>query len=442
MRKRRIIQVLIMVFIGVNFLLVYLDDEGKIERTAYISKWSESFEADMAEKMYKEGVLTAAGEEQVYFDEKLGTFQEFLVDEGSMVNAGDSLYTYTVDNYYEAEADLRAESGQISGEIAAIETAISQMEMYFVPMNMTETPSAFTLTEDQLEVEFPQTSIEADLLKEQYLVEKEKELSQKRAQLAAVEAQLTELQASGDTITVQSPYAGRISNLNETLDHPVITIEETDLVAIGELTEQERKQMQEGLAAEVEVQEMSTQLEGAVQEVGEKPASIKVDGESMYPFTISFTETNDSEADEGANADEAENLDETESGDEVANAENTEEAEQLLPGYHANLAITMEESPGATVLYEEAVFTDSVWKMTSEGKLVEQGIVTGLMVDSMVEIVEGVEVGDWVAVEPPSLFHHEANFITPLRWKQLTRDSFANTENTWTENIWSGLLSR
>lgn len=438
---------LIMVFIGVNFLLVYLDDEGKIERTAYISKWSESFEADMAEKMYKEGVLTAAGEEQVYFDEKLGTFQEFLVDEGSMVNAGDSLYTYTVDNYYEAEADLRAESGQISGEIAAIETAISQMEMYFVPMNMTETPSAFTLTEDQLEVEFPQTSIEADLLKEQYLVEKEKELSQKRAQLAAVEAQLTELQASGDTITVQSPYAGRISNLNETLDHPVITIEETDLVAIGELTEQERKQMQEGLAAEVEVQEMSTQLEGAVQEVGEKPASIKVDGESMYPFTISFTETNDSETDEAeagesADPEETESLDEIGSTDEMANTEGTDETEKLLPGYHADLAITMEESPGATVLYEEAVFADSVWKMTGEGKLVEQGIETGLMVDSMVEIVEGVEVGDWVAVEPPSLFHHEANFITPLRWRQLTRDSFANTENTWTENIWSGLLSR
>ncbi|MGJ9460343.1 efflux RND transporter periplasmic adaptor subunit [Oceanobacillus sp. CF4.6] len=405
---KRLIRVLIILLIGVNFLLVYLDDEGKIDRTAYINNWSESFETDIVEKLYKPGVLKATGEEHIYFDENLGSFQTFLVEEGAPINTGDPLYNYLVDNYYEAEANLTNQMDRINGEIAAIETAISQMEMYQLPLNTTGEPSTFTLTEEQLEVEFPQTSIDAELIKQQYIVEKEMELSQKKIQLETHQNQLTELQTSGDMITVGSPYAGIITDTNETLENPVVTIQNADLQVVGELTEKERTQMQLGLDAEVQIEEMSLKLDGTVQEVSDRPMSIDIGSESIYPFQIAFNEDS--------------------------------EVEELLSGYHADIAIIMEESLGATALYEEAIFTSSVWKMTNEGKLVKQNIETGLYVDSLVELVDGVETGDWVAVDPPSLFHDGADFITPLQVKEITKDSFS-VEN-WAENLMTGLLSR
>ncbi|WP_067730362.1 efflux RND transporter periplasmic adaptor subunit [Oceanobacillus damuensis] len=410
MMQRRIIQLLMLVFIGANFLLVYLDDEGKVERTAYINHWSESFETDMAERLYKPGVLTSTGEEQVYFDQSLGSFQEFLVEEGDTVNAGDPLYSYLVHDYFETEASLINQTDQINGEISAIETAISQIEMYQLPMSITDIPNTFTLTDEQLELEFPQTSIDAEWMREQYLTEKQKELSQKRVQLETLERQLTELQLSGDTITVESPYTGTVSNIKDTLDNPVITIQNAELHVIGELTENERTKVQEGQAAEIDVLEMSVNMEGAVQEVSKLPNSIKIKGESIYPFQIALDEDT--------------------------------EIEGLLPGFHVDVAITMEESIGATALFEEAVFNDAVWKMTHEGKLIRQNISTGIYMDSMVEIVEGAEPGDWVAVDPPSLFHDGANFITPLQWKEITKDSFSVSDNTWAESFVTGILSR
>ena len=423
MTLKRIIQVLMVVFIGVNFLLVYMDEEEKVERTAYVNGWSETFEADLLKKVYKPGVLKAVGAEHIYFDENLGNFQEFLVEEGNPINPGDSLYTYQVDNYYEAEADLMSKTEQITGEIAAIETAISEMERYQLPSGMTGEPNRFAIAGEQLEVELPQSSINADLIKQQYIVEKEKELSQKRSQLEAYQSQLTELRSTGNTITVESPYAGIVTDLNETLDNPVVTIENAELHVFGELTEKERTQMQPGLAAEVDILELSLQLDGSVHKVSSTPASIDIESESIYSFQVAFDEESENEDSE------SEALEDEDS-----------QLEELLPGYHADVAIVTEESLGATALFEEAVFTDSVWKMTNEGKLVKQNVETGLYVDSVVELASGVEIGDWVAVDPPSLFHDGADFITPLQLKEITKDSFS--DDHWVKNLMTGLLSR
>ena len=204
--RKRLILIMMILFIAVNFLLVFLDDEGKVERTSYVNEWTKSFEKDMTEKLFKPGVLRTVGEEHVYFDKQLGSFQEFLVEEGEQVNAGDALYTYLVHDYYEMETNLMNQADQIQGEISAIEQAISQMEMYQIPSDEIGSPHAVSITEELIEVEYPQTSIEADLLKEQFLVEQELELSQKNAQLQTINNQLAELRTSGDSLTLESPY--------------------------------------------------------------------------------------------------------------------------------------------------------------------------------------------------------------------------------------------
>ncbi|RDW18621.1 efflux RND transporter periplasmic adaptor subunit [Oceanobacillus chungangensis] len=405
--RKRAMQLLIVLFIGANFLLVYLDKEGKVERTAYINEWSESFDADLADKLYTPGVLASASEEQLYFDKNLGSFKDFLIGEGETVSAGTPLYTYEVHNYYESEADLLNEQDKLEEEAAAIELAITEMERYRIPISTTRVPNSFTLTEEELEIEFPESTVDATLLKEQFIVEKEKELAQKNAELTSIENQLTELQTTGDTITVESPFEGRIKSIATTLEDPIITIESADLHAVGELTENERVRIEQGLPVEIMLNEKEAALTGIVETVSESPKKLKIEGESIYPFDITL--------------------------DEAA------EVEGLLPGYHADLAIIIEEALGATTLFQNVIFTDSVWKMAEGGRLVKQPVETGIHMDDMVEITSGISTGEWIAEEPTRQFREDATFITPLKTSPITKESL---KVDWARGLITGILSR
>ncbi|MBP1970899.1 HlyD family secretion protein [Virgibacillus natechei] len=430
MIRRRLIQALAVVFIGVNFLLVYVDDGENVERTSYITNWSHVFESDMLEQLHKPGVLAYAEEEHIYFDQNVGSFQEFLVEEGAQVNAGDGLYVYQVNDYVEVEANLMREVEALNGEISAVEEAIAQMDSYQIqdispstldpfgfdeelpPLDEGEMLDPAETADERDERDEPEEAVEAELMKEQYIIEKEKELAQKTAQLNSVEGQLTELQSGGDTVTVVSPFQGTIKAVKETLEDPVITIEGTALHAEGELTEQERTQVEPGQEVEVRLTEQEMVMEGEVNEISESPIEVQIEGESIYPFTVAFNEM-DEEVDQ----------------------------EDLLPGYHANVSIVMEESLGATVLFEDHVFTDSVWKMNADGKLVEQRVETGILMDTMLEITNGVTMGDTVAEEPTAQFRNGASFITPLKRSGISWDNITSYEH-WSKAMVSGFLSR
>ncbi|OZU87282.1 hypothetical protein CIL03_17850 [Virgibacillus indicus] len=413
MKLKKIILAAIALFIGVNVLLVFLDDENKINRTSYIKDWSEAFETDMADKLFKEGVLAYAEKEQVYFDKTLGSFQEFLIDEGNEVKVGDELYSYTVTNYYETEAMLMQEMETLSGEITAIQSAITQMNGYRIPSTSTSSSAPFQadLSEGNIIIENQQEPVEAEVMKEQYLIEKEKELNQKNAQVDSVQSQLDELRATGNTITVESPYEGIVKEVSTSLDDPIITIESTQLFAEGELTEQERTEIEQGMKTEVRVTEKSLLAEGAVNDVKNSPKEISVEGESIYPFNITFNED--------------------------------AELEELLPGYHADLAITKKESQDATVLFEDSVFTGTVWKLTNEGKLLAQDVETGIYMDEMLEITKGVNTGEWVAEESTRQFRNGATFITPLKLDQSTwNDVVTAVPPDWDMDLLIGIVSR
>lgn len=412
--RKRLIQLGVVLLIGINFLLVYMDeDDEKVERKSYINSWSEAFEADMKEQLYKPGVMASVGEEYVYFDKSLGQFKEFFTEEGAYVNTGDPLYSYQVDSFYESEIRLSNEVQKLKGEVTAIESAISQMKQLQIPSSTAKDSQSVDINEKGIKIKFdlPTDTTEAQMIKEQYIVEKEKELGQKRSELKSVESQLTELQSSGDTITVDSPFEGRIKSLTTTLKDPIITIEKAELQAEGKFIESERTEVKKGLPVEVMIKETKVMLEGVIGEINESPETVKLEGESVYPFSVSFEE------------------------------KELEKLADLLPGYHANLAITMKESPGATVLYEDALFAGSVWKMTAKGKLVKQAVETGIFRDGMYEVTKGLKKGTWVAEESESQFRSGAPFITPIKvkvlpWTQLKK------HNAKARNTIIGILSR
>ncbi|WP_188456408.1 efflux RND transporter periplasmic adaptor subunit [Virgibacillus oceani] len=408
MKRRRIIISCIALFVAVNIALVVFDKDGKVDRKSYVKDWSETVTTDMYVKMNKDGVLSSVKENNVYFDKELGTFQEFLVEEGTQVNAGDELFTYRANNYYETKLALKSEEEKVSGEIAAIEMAISTMSAFQVPQI-----NLHINDDDGKQIgETTLPSVESEYMKKQYLAEKEKELAQKTAQLKSIQSQLTELDASGELITVESAYAGKVSMLSQALNDPIITIQDAQLHAIGELTEQERLQVEQGMAAEVTIKEGQTAISGSINEVSELPKEeVAINGTSVYSFSAVFSED--------------------------------AETENLLPGFHTTIAITTNESLDATAAVEEALFGNYLWKMTEDGRLHKQEIETGIHMNNRTEITKGADPGEWVAEASDNQFRSEAIFITPLKLGKIHWSSiFRSKDKGRAENIVTGILSR
>lgn len=427
MRRSHFIQLGILVFIAVNLLLVYLDDEARVDRVSYVNKWSESVTADLKRELYKPVVLAAADEEEIYFDRTEGIFQQFLVSVGEEVTPGSSLFTFRVENYYETESDLLQELERVQGEITATEQAISQMKAYQIPANEFNPSSSVLITEEDIFVELPESPVEAELMKEQFIAEKEQELAAKTIELTTLENQLAELRDTGDMITYESPFGGKIKHISTDLSNPLIVIESTELHATGDLSEAERLEVEEGMNAVLQLEETDVLLEGTVELLGDSPAELNVEKESIYPFSASFQE---------------DTLEEDIEDEETEAEAETEIEAELLPGYHGTLAITLEESLGATTIFEDALLNGSVWQMTSAGRLEQKAVETGLYEDQKFEINSGLDVASTLAEAPVRQLREGASYITPLKWKQVMKESFHMKGNNWLQPFVSGLLAR
>ncbi|ASK61586.1 HlyD family secretion protein [Virgibacillus phasianinus] len=419
MKRTRILIAFITLFILVNILLVYLDDQGTVERKSYINDWSAVFTANLYNKMDKPGVVTLTAENNIYFDKSLGSFQEFLVEKGAKVSQGDELYSYRVHDYDETKDYLTSEMTKVSGEIAAIETAISEISNYRIPANtsssspINNSPSP-TTNDDKVDVDvnvMPRPPFETEYMKEQYIVEKEKELARAEAKQESIQSQLTELESGGDTITVESPYQGTVMVISESLDDPIMKIGSTTLKIVGELTEEERTIIKEEMPVEIAVNENHAKMKGSVSEVSELPKEIELHADSVYPFSVSFEESGD--------------------------------LADLLPGYHTDLAITTKTAKDATTLYGDAIFNSTIWKMKKDGRLDHQKIETGMDMANMFEITKGAKPGEWVAKNPTSQFRSGATFITPVKLGQIDWDDTVEVNfKNWDKNFVLGLLSR
>ncbi|SDR14379.1 efflux RND transporter periplasmic adaptor subunit [Virgibacillus salinus] len=407
MNRRKLIWTLVILFIAVNSLLVYLDEEEKVARLSYIEEWSEIVEMDMFETIDTSGVLATTNEKRVYFDEDRGSFLEFLIDEGTQVDVGDGLFTYKVEDYYETRSFLESERSKLTGEVSAIEQAIDSISFYQIP----ETDLNAEYEDENSNLDITSKSVTANYMKEQYLAEKEKELDQKNAQLQNIQAQLSDLESTGDTITVESSYQGQVTKISKSLSNPVVTIRDMQLQAEGEFTEAERMEAEREMPVEVSIRENGTLLKGNLNEINDSPKTVNVHGTSIYSFDVSFSED--------------------------------AETEQLLPGFHADLAITTNKSLGATAVLEKQLFNQNLWKMTTEGTIHKQKAETGIHMNDAVEVTKGAKPGEWVAEEDHSQFREAATFITPLKlgninWKRLGKYDNVN----WEKYFVVGLLSR
>ncbi|SET84703.1 HlyD family secretion protein [Oceanobacillus limi] len=407
---KKLVWIAILLFIATNGLLVLLDHEGKVNRTAYITEWEAVDEKDLYEKIGTSGVVAYTEEHYIYFDDSAGSFQAFLVEEGSTINTGDPLYSYRVDSYFETENLLQNELATLNGEISAIEDAITEMASYQIPKP--SEPVIRSDDEDNQSVTVVEQSdpIEAELLKEQYLIEKESELSAKKDQAKSIQSQLEDLHTTGDTVTVESPYEGKIKAVSTTLDDPVIIIEDTRLQVKGELEEADRKLVEPGLEVEIEIADLDKDFKGIIKSVGDSPVNeVTVNQGSNYPFEVSF--------------DEEEALD------------------AVLPGYHTDLEIIQNQSLQAATVNKNLVFNNHVWKLTDEGKVEKELIETGIEMGNDVELTSGINPGDFLLTENINVDYAGAPFIAPFNYRKAPWLNLVDGKQ-WTEFFVTGIISR
>src|SRR5699024_4628948 len=129
---------------------------------------------------------------------------------------------------------------------------------------------------------------QAEWIKEQYITEKEKELAQKEAEQTSVETQLSELTATGEMVTVERPYDGVVTNISETREYPLLTVQSAEVVVKGELTEQDHSKVEPEQTVYITMAENGSKEEGLIEKVDEIPEEISLRGKSDYPFIVTL----------------------------------------------------------------------------------------------------------------------------------------------------------
>ena len=210
--------------------------------------------------------------------------------------------------------------------------------------------------------------------------------------------------------------------------------------------------------AEITLKENNQKFTGSVGEVNDEPEQVLLKGESIYPFHVllddeDMTEdsnntvednhdsqsnsntddnkNNESQTDENADADtDNSNAAEEENNDEPAADESDNlTKEDLLQGYHADMLITLDESPEAAAVPDKLAKGNFVWLMTASGKLVKQPIIKGIDDSGYTEITNGaIILNDRLATKPEQHFRDQSDFITPLKpsksnWKAIYKDA-------------------
>lgn len=422
---------LILSFAIVNLFLVWLD-ETTVEQKSYIQKWEQAFEEDLYNELLAEGTLQSTTENHVYFDEKLGSFQQFLVEEGQPVQAGDPLYEFVVRDYQENISETETEIAKLEGEISALEDYLMSVEFIEVPEPEEEEQPPFA---------------EAEVAKQQKVAEVEAEIAQKEAQLTALEDRLSDLESRDQVVQVASPYEGTVTNVSQSLEEPVVTMKQSELVIRGLIDEGIHQQVEMDMKARGELLNQEYAWQGTVQTIDSFPEKEK-DDVSYYPYEIQVENLNQ-DLNSGYHTtvsfitEEAQNAVTAKVGwiqERIEKVEQTDEEENGKDGTDTE----GETDTGAEENQNESLKRQRfVWIMNDQGETVTQPIELGMTMDDLVEVTDGLSLGQWIADEDENHFREGGTFLTPINLDHL---SLIQTKESNGATLWNymkmGLLVR
>lgn len=391
------------VFLAANIVLVLKNE--KISRTFYVDKWTDVKEQDIIETLPAKGVYVPKEEQHVYYDSKNGTFEGFLVNKGDDVEPGTGLFTYSPD-----DISLTKEKFEI--EIEKLEKEQSDMESHISELEYMQAGLMGNYLADDTSMMSNEYMIQTI---EQNIKEKELEASRIENEIEKYEDLAAAAEESLLNLTVTSEISGTIKDIQHDLGNPIVTVISSEQRVEGTLTEDEVKQILEGMKVFITREGTNEKVNGTIEKIFTYPtAKPDADKDSEYAFSILLDEPGEN---------------------------------QILHGEHAQVKVVLNE-----IIDTRTIPFDSIKKYNNQffaftiantGRLEKRQLQLGVKIDQTQEIKDGLSKGEKVVQERPPFLRAGSPLITPLNPAKLEKKAFKklDAKEKW-KYIARGMLSR
>jgi len=374
--KKWTITILITLFLAVNLFLTFKKD-NKITSLNYIDEWTSVKEQNLIRSKNKTGVITPSEGQYVYFDDKNGQFQEFLVKKGEEVQVGTPLFEYSSANIESSKAKLKVEITKLESELGSIEENIKQLESL-------QTDLSADLEKEEKDASNDMMFIDAEIY--------DKELQKGRIE-SEIEKYKALIDSEGkilDNLVVKSNVSGIVQEISHNLKNPLITILSDQQQVEGILEEEELLEITEGMKVFVTSPALSKKKESTITEISSNPIEQpKVNRKSQYHFSVQLNEGSE---------------------------------EKIVNGAHVNLKIIKNELnnvltvPLTSINHKEA--KSYIYVLQQNGTIKKRPIQKGIHVEQVQEVKEGVEKGELIVFQP-SILKNNAPFFTPIDMRKI-----------------------
>jgi HlyD family secretion protein len=369
---------LALLLIAIN-LFVFYKYEEKIDRTTIVKKIARVTTTDFRETLSKNGMVTSEHVQEIYHDPKLGEIDAVLVKQGEMVEKGTPIIQYRND-------DLEGEKSLLDQKIESTKNKIQRME------------DSIQQLRNKMNEEKDDEKNESNTSHYELLISgKEFQKLLFEQELEEYEERKRNLENNEEKLTVKSSISGYVRQVGTKPGHPVVTIVSAPFQVKGTLTDQEYAKVATGQTAKLTTTAYPNKtFKGTVEHVSEFPEndpSLK-NKESTYPFTVQLQE----------------------------------EAGPLKYGFHVKIDIITKEHKDALSIPSSALANKDGNRyvfVLNNGKLEKRFVSLGSMSKrEMHEVQKGMKEGEWIALEPTWRFADNNDYVTPIAFKALSKQSF------------------
>lgn len=391
-----------------NLYLIFKED-SRAMRTEWLTDWDRAATGDIVKSFSAEGVIVPSDEYPIYFDSRKGALEQIFVHEGDPVGPGTSLFQYASEDIDEEIDRLTAEKEETEQQIQLIDNQLSQLRTLLSQAESNESGLSSPFSDDDNQTTIIQsgdasTSVESDILQQEMEKQKLQEAVKKYTTL--IEAQ----EAKKDGLIVRSTSEGYVKKVDTSLNNPIIVINSSVPAVEGVFDEKQLAKAAAGQRVEVTVDTTLKQFDGVVEEISTYPEEApSVKRKSLYPFSAQLTGVQPSE---------------------------------LFPGLKANVKVVTEEQKEAVTIPGHAILKTNKKTyaviMNDRGQLERRKIETGLYADGVYQVVNGVEAGESIVIDPYELTMTRGPFITPIVTDNVKRKPW--TELSRTEKIKYALM--
>ncbi|OMP66696.1 efflux RND transporter periplasmic adaptor subunit [Domibacillus epiphyticus] len=379
------------VVIAGNLYLLFKED-SKADRTEWLTNWDRSATGDVIQSFSTEGVVVPSDEYPIYFDSSKGSLKQVLVNEGDSIQPGTALFEYSSEKIDDKIADLTAEKEQTEQQISLIDNQLSQLRVLLSQTEREESSTQTSMDKDTTVIHSGDgsTTIENEILQQETEKQKLQEEVKKHDKLIASQ------EAKKADLTVKSTNEGYVKKIDTSLNNPLLIVNSSVPAVEGVFDEKQVAQAEAGQRVEVSVDTTLEQYEGSIAVVSQHPeGEPSVNRKSLYPFSAQL------------------------SGVESAD---------LYPGLKANVKVVTDEVPGAVTIPGSAILKKNKKEyaviMNTKGILERRPIETGLTVDGVYVVTDGIEAGEAIVINPHDLIMKRGPFITPIDAENVKKRPF------------------